>query len=206
MAQIATTTARPGSVIYKSLALGALLQQLDPGRKHSILDLGKACGENINFWSQVPARISLPDFYPSLVSETAGITVDEENPYDYEPLFKRLLSCPGDYSFDVILGWDLFNYLESSQLGGFVRALRSICHPGSLVFVLISTLHQIPPEPTNFKILDRERLVYDNPSPATRTCPRYQPRDIKLMMVGFEVLVSFLLRHGMQEYLFVYQG
>ncbi|HYK87191.1 MAG TPA: hypothetical protein VE398_00355 [Acidobacteriota bacterium] len=207
MAQTATTTARSEPVIYRSLALTALLQQLEPGRKYSILDLGKASGDNINFWAQIPARICLPDFYPSLLAEVGAITVDPESEEEpsYDALFEGLLCSDSDRLFDIVLGWDVFNYLESAKLESFVRVLRKVCHPGTFVFVLVSTLHQIPVEPTNFKILDRERLLYENHSPATKPCPRYQPRDIKLMMTGFEVLVSFLLRHGMQEYVFVCQ-
>ncbi len=191
--------------IYKSLALNALLQQLDPGHKYSILDLGKACGENINFWSQTPARICLPDFYPSLQAERASISDPDEGPSG-ESLFRELLSCASGCRFDIILGWDLFNYLETVLLEDLIRVLREFCHQGTLVFVLISTLQQIPAEPTHFKILDRERLVYENSSPVMKPCPRYQPRDVKMMMAGFDVLVSFLLRHGMQEYLFAYHG
>jgi hypothetical protein len=184
------------------LGFSALLQQLEPGHKYSILDLGRADGENINFWSQYPVRLWLPDFYRGIEDAKATAAEDASN----ESLFEQVLSDVLECRFDIVLGWDLFNYLEPGRLESFIGILRRICHPGSYLFVLISTLHLIPTEPTNFKILDSERLAYGNNSPVVRQCPRYQPRDIKLMMSGFDVLASYLLRHGMQEYLFVFQG
>jgi hypothetical protein len=199
MAQTATPPARSEPDVHRSLALSVLLQQLEPGRKYSILDLGQACSENINFWAQYPVRLWLPDFYRSLNSSIAAAAED----ISHESLFEQALSDALESRFDIILVWDIFNYLELERLESFIGVLRKICHHGTYLFVLISTLHQIPTEPTHFRILDRERLAYENPSPVARQCPRYQPRDVKLMMSGFEVLASFLLRHGMQEYLFL---
>ncbi len=203
MAQHASSPALSGPTIYRSLALNALLQQLEPGRKYQILDLGQALGENLSFWSQYPVKIYLPDFYRSFISATQATAGDEVSS---EFLLHQTLPFAPDCHFDIILGWDLFNYLEPAQLESFIRVLSRMCHPGTYVFLLISTLQQIPAVPYRFKILDRERLVYENLTTETRPCPRYQPRDVKLMMAGFEVLVSFLLRHGMQEYLFSYSG
>ena len=202
MAQHATSPALSGPTIYKSLALNALLQQLEEGRKYQILDLGPALGENINFWSRYPVKIYLPDFYQSFMSATQATAGEEVLP---ESLLEQVLPF-ADKHFDIILGWDLFNYLESGQLESLIHVLSRMCRSRTYLFLLISTLHQIPAEPNLFKILDPERLVYENHTSRTKPCPRYQPRDIKRMMAGFEVLVSFLLRHGMQEYLFVYQG
>lgn len=202
-AQSAASSVPCEPAIYRSLALSALLQQLEPGRRYSILDLGQACGESINFWSQYPVKIFLPDFYHDLV--TAAALSPEETTIG-DSAWDALLPRDSDGLFDIILGWDLFNYLEPVQLACLIRLLSRVSHPGTFLFVLISTLQTIPVEPTRFRIRDHESLVYENSTPGTKPCPRYQPRDIKLMMAGYEVLVSFLLRHGMHEYLFVHQG
>ncbi len=204
MAQVSSTsTASPETIKYKSLALSELMRQLEPERRYSILDLGRACPENVNHWSRFGARICFPDFYREFISSVPPAPIDE-GAADFP--FEKLLPPGSDRSFDIILGWDLFNYFEHDHLVGLIRWLRGICHPGTYVFVLVSSLQQIFTEPTLFRIMDSEHLLYENRTPVARRCPQYQPRDIKLMMAGFEVLVSFLLRHGVQEYLFVYRG
>ncbi len=202
-AQVSTPSVPVAPSVYRSLALNSVLQRLEPGRKYTILDLGQACGENIDFWSQFPVKICLPDFYRSLECSDAfasGDTIPGRSVLDDR------IDWESAGPFDIILGWDLFNYFDRDQLKSLIRRLRKVCHPGTLVFILISTLSRIPAEPTNFKILDRERLLYDNSVSETKPGPKYHPRDVRLMMAGFEAFASFLLRHGFQEYLFIYQG
>ncbi len=207
MEQTATPRSRAEPAAHRSLALSALLQQLVPERKYSILDLGRACGDNIDFWSRFPSRIYIPDFYRSLESSAAPSAGEEEDEKDarWASIFEEILPYDPDCRFDIVLGWDVFNYLDPVQLQHLLRRLSGFCSKGSYIFLLISTLQQIPVEPNMFRILDSEHLTYENRATAMRACPRYQPRDIKLMMAGFEVLVSFLLRNGIQEYLFVRQ-
>ncbi len=202
-AQVSTPSAPVAPSVYRSLALNSVLQRLEPGRKYTILDLGQACGENIDFWSQFPVKICLPDFYRSLECSDAFASRDK---IPGGSVLGDLIDWEAAGPFDIILGWDLFNYFDPGQLKSLIRHLRKVCRPGTLVFILISTLSRIPAEPTNFKILDRERLLYDNSVSETKPCPKYQPRDVRLMMAGFEAFSSFLLRHGFQEYLFIYQG
>jgi hypothetical protein len=68
-----------------------------------------------------------------------------------------------------------------------------------------SRLKEIPARPTQFKILDEQTLMYMFESSQMRPSPRHTPLDFTHMMVGFRVHNSFLLTHGMQEYLFIHE-
>ena len=185
---------------HKSLALSALVQQMQSDRKYEILDLGPALGVNIGFWSQFQSRLYVADFYRSLGSSDS-LQLQEGIPY--ESVFRALLTGAADARFDIILAWDIFNYLNHDLLEGFIHYLGKLCRPGAFLFALISIMQQIPSDPIIFRILDREQLLYESRSAQVRPCPRHQAREINRMMAGFRVFGSFILRHGVQEYLFV---
>lgn len=120
--------------------------------------------------------------------------------------FDRLLAFPDDTHFDAVLIWDLINYLERREVAALARQLARFCQPGAMVFALISILKQIPAEPLRFRILDHETLAYESRTAATRPCPRYAPAELNELLRGFKLDRSFLMRHGIQEYLFARLG
>ncbi len=198
MNQISTATANPGCVTHKSLALTALADQLQTERSYVILDLGPALSMNVQFWSQFQPKIFIADFYRGL---KAGLTSNPD--VSQESLYEALLPDGPQPSCDIILAWDLFNYLEREPLEALIGCLSRLCRSGTFLFALMGFMQQMPADPQTFRIVNREQLFYENRSNSVRPCPRYQPRDISRMMEGFRVYNSFMLRHGFQEYLFV---
>lgn len=205
---MAPTTGEPPAdpTIQKSLGLSALVQQLQPDHKYTILDLGPAIGANLEFWSQFPCKIHLEDFSSILKSESF---VERENDEDEEAVgrsfFKGLLPFSPDARFDIILCWDFFNYMNLAMVTRLVQYLTDFCTPGTLLFALLSSAQKMPAEPTVYRIIDQEHLQYLAQTGSLIVSPRYNPRDINRMMAGFQVSSSFLLRNGIQEYLFFYR-
>ena len=72
-----------------------------------------------------------------------------------------------------------------------------------MIFSLISILKTIPAQPIRFRIVDEQNLAYEVRTAATRPAPRFAPAEMNDLLKGFRVDRSFLLRHGIQEYLFV---
>jgi hypothetical protein len=184
---------------YQSLGLNALLRPLQSNRKYRILDLGPALGANVEFWSQFYCRLTLDDFYSDYRER-----MDSEPEASRERLIADLLSFDKQTVFDVILVWDLFNYMDPAELLMLVRQLSQWCRKGTVLFALISSLPNIPSKPALFRIIDRERMTYQVRTRETRPCARHQPRDLARLLAGFEVSYSFLLRNGAQEYVFTY--
>ena len=54
-----------------------------------------------------------------------------------------------------------------------------------------------------FRIQGNDQLVYERRTAQERTGPRYTPSEVTGFLKGFRVDRSFLLRHGIQEYLFI---
>ncbi len=197
---MATQDSRDESAEYKSLGLNTLLDVLVEGRKYAILDLGQATGVNVDFWSRFPCRIYIEDFYHNYHALSGE---DPEHPRVAR--LPELLAYSPDTTFDVILAWDVLNYLELEDIDALIRHLRPRCQPGTFLFALISSQPEIPEEPNLFKIIDRDRMISQLRTSRSRPSPRYHPKDLARILAPFEVSSSFLLRNGIQEFVFVYR-
>jgi hypothetical protein len=188
--------------VIKSLGLNALLDTVQEDRTFSILDLGTALEDNVQFWSQFSCRLQIQDFYRSYQEWKAGAKPEEEF---NEVAVSVMLPFSDDTVFDIILVWDLFNYFDLRELEVFIHRLSRWCRPGTRLFAMISILPDISLSPTLFRILNREQMIHEITTPETRLSPRHQPRDIVRLMERFTVSCSFLLRHGIQEYVFAFK-
>jgi SAM-dependent methyltransferase len=184
--------------VHRSLALKALFQGIG-NRKVNVLDLGSAVGSNVEFLSQYGCKLFIEDLYAALSSRTSGGEGDLAGP----DFFAEFLPLPEDTRFDVILAWDLFNYLHRKELVTFSEQLRRYSHKGTLLLALISYHKTIPAQPYRFKIKDEESLVYERRTATERPSPRITPAEVTGLLKGFRVDRSFLLKHGIQEYLLV---
>lgn len=184
--------------IHKSLAMAALFEEIHQGDKPKILDLGSAVGSNVEFLSHFGCKLYIEDLYAALTARTQGGEGGLAGP----EFFTSFLSIPDDVRFDVVFAWDLFNYLQRQELAHLGVQLRRLCRPGARLFALMSIQKQIPAQPIRFKIVDEQTLSYERRSSVDRPGPRYAPSELNDRLKGFHVDRSFLLRHGIQEYLY----
>lgn len=184
-----------GPDVHKSLGLSALLESMRrKGQGLRILDLGSAVGGNVEFLSQLGCKLHIADLYASRSTALEGEELGQEF---FEQLF------PPDTRFDVVLAWDLFNYLQRKEMARLGLLLRRNCRPGALIFALTWIQKQIPAQPIRFRIHEDGQLIYERRTALERPGPRYPPAEISSQLKGFRVDRSFLLRHGVQEYLFI---
>ena len=191
----AVAQAEVGPEVHKSLGLTALLESMRrKGQGLRILDLGPAVGGNVEFLSQLGCKLHIGDLYASRSMAVEGEELGQEF---FEQLF------PADTKLDVVLAWDLFNYLQRKEMARLGTLLRRNCRPGALVFSLMWIQKQIPAQPIRFRMQENGQLIYERRTALERPGPRYAPAEISGLLKGFRVDRSFLLRHGIQEYLFV---
>ena len=181
---------------HKSLALPSVLAAMARGPKAHVLDLGPAIGANVEYLSEFGCRLSIQDLYLTRTSAVDGEELGTE-------FFEQLVPAPDGPQYDVVFAWDLFNYLSRKELGRLTARLRQTCKPGAQVLALIWIHKSIPAQPIRFRFRGKDQLVYDRRTSLERPGPRFQPAEINQLMSGFQVDRSFLLRHGIQEYLFV---
>lgn len=184
--------------VHRSLALAALFEEIRKGRKLQVLDLGSAVGSNVEFLSQFGCKLFIEDLYAALSSR-----VSTEGDLAGPGFFADFLALPDDTRFDVVLAWDRFNYLQRKELAAFGEQLRHFTRLGGMVFAQISFLKTIPAQPYRYKIQDEEHLIYERRASSERPSPRLAPAEVTGLLKGFRVDRSFLLKHGIQEYLLV---
>lgn len=194
-------TAEPAAEIHRSPGLAALFEAIrrkGPGLR--ILDLGPAVGSNVDFLSQLGCKLYIEDLFASRSAASSMIGEGEILGADF---FEQLFTQPEETDLDVVLIWDLLNYLKRRELPLLGEQLRRRVKPGGLLFALASNQKQIPAQPIRFRIHSEDQLGYERRSTTERPGPRHTPADVQVSMKGFRVDRSYLLRHGMQEFLFV---
>lgn len=175
-----------------SLALAEVLRTVAAPGKTQVLDLGAASGANVAYLSRHACTLHIADLH-----RTVG-AAEGDNEEALERAFERQL--PGG-PFDLVLAWDLFDYVGRTGLRVLGRLLAERTAPGSLLFALVSFHPRISDRPHRFQIVDPETLRYGDPSGLERPSPGYREPDLVRLLPGFEVTGSYLLRHGIQEYL-----
>jgi hypothetical protein len=156
------------------------------GRGFSVLDLGPAVKANLDFFLGRGARVTVADFYRS-GSRCEGIASDPET------------------RFDLVLAWDVLNYLDRDGLGRLMETLGPHFRPGTALHGLIATSREISAVPSRFRIEDRETIVCEVQGGRKVPAPRYVEQDLLKRMLGWTVEHRVQLRSGMLEYLFSYR-
>ena len=185
--------------IHRSPILKLLSKMLIEDRKFEILDIGPALKENVNFFSQFRCKLHIDDFYSSFRDFDFFAPADECSP---EHLFSYLLPFDSSVRFDMILLWDILNYMKPEEIGHLFGYLRRFSRPGTVVFAMINTRREIPEVPTSFRIEDNERIHYDFNSSIMKSCPRYEVPTLEKQLGDYNITNSYLLRNGFKEYLF----
>ena len=185
---------------YRSLAIGHVSERLPTDdRKIEILDLGSACGETLAFYSGLRCKIYFADFYSDLQSEPRDPEAGVEA---FVAACERVLPLAPTTRFDLVHAWDLFNYLNLEEIGALAGYLRRYSNDASPLVSLIWTRGRIPAQPNRYAIIDNETVEYRPSSNSERDGPRYKEPVLLRAMSGYRVGRSFLLRHGIQEYIF----
>jgi hypothetical protein len=186
---------------YRSFVLPGVLEFVKKPPKKTILDLGPALGENIR--RMEGCKLFINNFFESLTEGGAAGRIDAKT---FAASCARLLTFPDDVRFDLVLAWDLFNYLGMAEVQVLVQRLVALSRPGTRIMAMVSIQKKIPDRPFRFVIRDKDSLRYEVLSNGLRDCPRHNESDLLKRMAGFKVERGMLLRNGMREYSFVREG
>lgn len=188
---------------YASFVLPSLLQGLAPPPKKTVLDLGPASGDNVDqlaAFSRHHCKLFIANFFEDL-SELGPAA--RRSRKSFAEACRRFLSFPPDTRFDLVLAWDLFNYLSLEEIGLLSAHLLDFCAPRTRLMAMVSIYQQIPDRPFRFSIRGSDSLRYETVSRGLRDSPRHNEGELVRRMKGFRVERAMLLRNGMQEYSFV---
>jgi len=195
-----TNSALPPAVVRAPL-FQDLVTRLDDARRHVVLDLGAASTEMLALLSRARCRVEIADF-----THFGGIDMlnkAEPGPALVAAAESWIREQPKDDPIDLILCWDLPNYLSLDALSALMTAIGRRARPDAIAHALIFYAdREMRDRPGRFiPTAGGELKDYGAPGTAI-AAPRYSPDDLRNNMGPFEIDRGRLLRNGMQEYQF----
>lgn len=184
---------------FASLALALLREQFGERRDCRVLELGPGIAANIGFLTRFCSRLSVEDLHRTLTA--LGEPYSGQHRL-YCPLFRALLPRGEQAPFDLALLWNLLDYLERDDIRRLSDHLAALGKRGMLLYAMVSTRSRIPASPSDYRIVDDGSLVRLPTTAQERDGPRHSQVRLLEQLRGFRVKRSFLLRNGVQEYLF----
>lgn len=193
----------PSSLELSSPSVGIISQRFLGPARCQILDLGAPEQSNMAFFSGIPCKFYIEDLYRSFIAPKQGRKNESDDDDGDDAGIAGALSYEDTARFDLVLGWDLFSYMERSAIELLMAHVAGSCHAGTLLFLTFATGARIPSVPARITMTHDGRLCYRSTIDGRSISnPRLSPTALERMMPGFRLLHSFLLGEGMQEFLF----
>jgi hypothetical protein len=179
-----------------------LAEQLDEAARLHVLDLGAASTPMLSLLGRSRCRVEIAD----LASDGGIGRMNEElPPGELGLVAESLLPRRGgpDEAIDIVLCWDLPNYLKPKSLSILMNAIGARARRGALAHALIVYSERTMPErPGRFVPTEDVMLVNRGAAGSEIPAPRYSPDDLRRVMGSFAIDRAMLLANGMQEFLF----
>lgn len=184
--------------VHDSPALTEILATLDPERPVKVLDLGPAHQANLDIYATIADGVRIVP----LVRKDGLAGLQDLDPEEFAARLNRLLPV-AEEGFGLVLMWDLLNYLVDDQPSLLAHHLAAIATSGARIHAMTITTETMPAEPSRYGLLEGGRLTY-RPTTRHRTAaPDPPPALVERWMKSFRVERSFLLRHGIREFIAV---
>jgi hypothetical protein len=176
----------------------SLVQRLHAGGRWVVIDLGAPRSATIAAFGRFRCRLDIVQLVDGLDALNG-----ESDPRRLRQCAEGLLLPRRDEPADVVLCWDLINYLKPPALTVLMDCIALRCKRGALAHGLVYySARSMPPTPSTFVPVDDQHLAQVMKPPGERPAPRYSPEDLARCMPRYSVERGRLLRNGMQEFLF----
>lgn len=196
---------RPTILEFNSPSVGIISQRFPGPGKRQVLDLGAPAKSTVAFFSSGPCTYYVEDLNRFFIAPRIGGKPDDDDDDDVAAAITNALSFVGTARFDLVLGWDLFSYMERDAIKILMARIARSCRSGTLLYLVAFTGTMIPSVPAQVTMDERGHLLYRSAiGGQSISNPRYSPTALEGMMPGFRLLHSFLLGDQMQEFLFTY--
>jgi hypothetical protein len=113
------------SQTQQTLLFPTLVKRVAPDRRLSVLEIGPALPETIEFFSQFKCRLHFAAMYTDPVLQMQSGEFTEAELADH---FRQTFGFPKGTRFDICLFWDFLNYLDDKALRAFNTAIRPYLH------------------------------------------------------------------------------
>ena len=212
----------PQKLTRRSSGLGELARLWESETPLCVLDLGSTSAANIRFFTERSHRIYSEDLLVAS-TEPGLVTKDEDGKVilDSRQFLADNLVYPAAH-FDVVLCWNLPDYLDESLVRPVMGRLWSVLKPGGMLLAFFHTKDAGPDSPCfRFHIVGRDTLEMQRivlkrearrgPTGAVHTAISdgfrlqrvFNNRHIETLFRDFASIKFFLARDNMREVLVV---
>jgi 2-polyprenyl-3-methyl-5-hydroxy-6-metoxy-1,4-benzoquinol methylase len=164
----------------------------------TILDLGGAHQENINFITSLGHKFYSEDFLRILQEVFASDPADQSNPGRIEYFLRQSLDYPDEH-FDGVLVWDVLEYMEPPLLSATVERLMRMIKPQGYLLAVFHSADRPETLPCcTFRIQDLQTLQVSQSGQRT-VQHLFNNRGLEKLFQGFESVKFFLTRDSLRE-------
>jgi SAM-dependent methyltransferase len=164
----------------------------------TILDLGGAYQENINFITSLGHKFYSEDFLRMFQETFADDPADQSNPGRIDFFLRQSLDYPDEH-FDGVLAWDVLEHMASPLLPATVDKLQRILKPKGYLLAFFHSADRLEAVPCySFRIRDLHALQIAEHG--SRTPPQlFNNRSLEKLFHGFDSVKFFLTRERLRE-------
>jgi hypothetical protein len=162
----------------------------------SVLELGPPLGANIAFFQTLGARVRVVDLDRTIDDEAARDVI----PAIWERKLPHLLPFYDGEQFDLVLAWDLPNYLGRDRWAAVARRIVERISPAGSLHLFARVGAEMPARPCFYRILALGLVEEDVRTAAVAPAPRLPHAEIEKLHPGLVAPRSHLGKHGVQEY------
>jgi SAM-dependent methyltransferase len=211
-------TATPQKVTRRSSGLAEVGRLLKSGEPLSILDIGATSAANIRYFTELGHRIYSEDLLGASTDPSLVIKDQEGKPaLDSRRFLDDNLVFP-QAQFDIVLCWNLADYMDESLVKPVVGRLWSMLKPGGALLAFFHTQDAGPDAIcSRFNVLTPDTLEIqpietrrDNDSHKGAPAPRgfrlqrvFNNRHIENLFRDFASIKFFLSRDNIREVLVI---
>jgi len=202
----APTPARnAGSVVstFKTPLLARILSAEASEQRRVVLDLG---GPSQTLLQQLgaigPCRVEIADLVGT--GCLALLNAPEFGEDSGEAGIRAILPAARE-PLDLILCWDLPNYLNLNVLGQLFAILGERARPGCRLHMLIAySKREMPAVPARYRYSSDGQLTQTSRDASFTAAPRYSPESLGAAVGDFQYERGVLLSNGMQEFVYTW--
>ena len=192
------SVAAPSPRTQQTLLFPTLVRRLDRDRRLSILEIGPALPETIEFFSEFKCRLHFGAMYSDpILQMQAGDTSEADMVRHLQESFGFARGT----RFDLCLFWDFLNYLDDKALRAFNKALEPYVYTGTRAHAF--TVRTLDTSFANQQYGIREEHMFSIRPRSTAQPKRYPHTQAILvnLMAGFDIDQGMLLPDGRLEVL-----
>jgi SAM-dependent methyltransferase len=181
-------------------ALPKFLSALSARPQPMLLDLGSVVGDNVNFFGeQLGCKIFVEDLTKDIDRHVRNDTVGAM------PAFLAARFPQEPETFDGIICWDVFDYLEKPAVQALAAQLVRLLRPEGLLLAFFNhteAVTQAPPTYTRHVVVDPRTLEHRSYAATRGKQKPLVNRDLQRLFAPLVITDQFLLKTNVREVIF----